>query len=128
MNFKEFKTKYEKVPTVQYPNSIQNKPLVSICVQTYQHELYIEKCLDSLINQKTNFDYEILIGEDCSDDLTRRICIDYARFQKKSDFFCIVEKIILRLMNSTQAVLMCYIIYIHPKVNILRFAKEMTSG
>ena len=88
MNFKEFKTKYEKVPTVQYPNSIQNKPLVSICVQTYQHELYIEKCLDSLINQKTNFDYEILIGEDCSDDLTRRICIDYAkRFPEKVRLF-----------------------------------------
>ena len=70
--------------------------------------------MDSLINQKTNFDYEILIGEDCSDDLTRRICIDYAkRFPEKSQTFSALKKIILRLMNSTQAVLMCYIIYIH---------------
>ena len=44
--------------------------------------------MDSLLNQKTNFDYEILIGEDCSDDSTREICIDYAnRFPEKIRLF-----------------------------------------
>lgn len=54
-------------------------PLVSVMVITYLHEKYIAKCLDSILNQKVNFDYEIVIGEDCSSDRTRDICIEYAK-------------------------------------------------
>jgi len=53
-------------------------PLVSICVQTYQHVDYIKECLDSILSQKTDFTFEILLGEDCSNDGTREICIEYA--------------------------------------------------
>lgn len=53
-------------------------PKVSICVQTYQHSKYIKKCLDSIISQKTNFNFEILLGEDGSTDGTREICKNYA--------------------------------------------------
>ncbi len=55
-----------------------NKLFVTICVQTYNHEKYISQCLDSLLMQESTYDYEILIGEDDSDDNTRKICIDYA--------------------------------------------------
>lgn len=54
-------------------------PKVSICVQTYQHAGFIEKCLDGLLSQKTDFPFEILLGEDCSTDGTREICKEYAQ-------------------------------------------------
>lgn len=53
-------------------------PTVSICVQTYQHEAYIRECLDSLLSQKTSFPFEIILGEDDSEDGTRDICKEYA--------------------------------------------------
>jgi glycosyltransferase involved in cell wall biosynthesis len=53
-------------------------PLVSVCVSTYQHEKYIAQCLDSILMQKTNFPFEVIIGEDESDDGTREICRNYA--------------------------------------------------
>ncbi|MBR9847110.1 MAG: glycosyltransferase [Algicola sp.] len=55
-----------------------NQILLSISVTTYNHEAYIEQCLDSLLMQKTNFQYEIILGEDDSSDATRHICQRYA--------------------------------------------------
>jgi glycosyltransferase involved in cell wall biosynthesis len=54
-------------------------PLVSVCVITYNHKQYIAQALDSILVQKTNFDFEIVIGEDLSTDNTLAICKDYAR-------------------------------------------------
>lgn len=56
----------------------KTEPLVSVSVATYQHEPYIRQCLDSILMQKTNFPYEIIVGEDDSTDGTREICIEYA--------------------------------------------------
>jgi len=39
----------------------------------YNHSKYISACLDSVLAQKTNFDFEIVLGEDCSTDDTREI-------------------------------------------------------
>jgi glycosyltransferase involved in cell wall biosynthesis len=52
-------------------------PKLSICVITYNHENYIEDCLNSILEQKTNFDYEIIIGDDSSSDRTRDIIENY---------------------------------------------------
>lgn len=54
------------------------KPFVSVCIQTYQHINYIKQCLDSILMQQTTFPFEIILGEDESNDGTREICIDYA--------------------------------------------------
>ncbi len=54
-------------------------PLVSIIVTTYGHENYIKKALDSILMQKVNFKYEVLVGEDCSPDNTRNILKDYEK-------------------------------------------------
>jgi glycosyltransferase involved in cell wall biosynthesis len=51
--------------------------LVSVCVVTYNQEKYIAECLESVINQKTNFAFEIIVGEDCSTDNTRAIVQQY---------------------------------------------------
>ncbi|ATO19570.1 hypothetical protein BS636_07840 [Acinetobacter sp. LoGeW2-3] len=47
--------------------------LVSVCVVTYNQERFIEDNLRSLLAQKTNFSYEIVIGDDSSTDSTREI-------------------------------------------------------
>lgn len=63
-------------------------PLVSVSVATYQHAPYIRECLDSILNQETNFPFEIIIGEDESLDGTREICIEYAeKFPDKIRLF-----------------------------------------
>ncbi len=54
------------------------RPLVSVCIQTYRHFAYIKECLDSVLCQQTDFPFEIILGEDGSDDGTREICEDYA--------------------------------------------------
>ena len=52
---------------------------MSVCVPAYQHEEFVAECLDSILLQKTNFPFEILIGEDESRDNTRDICKEYAK-------------------------------------------------
>lgn len=47
--------------------------MVSVIVLTYNHEKYIKEALDSILMQKVNFDYEILIGDDASSDNTVKI-------------------------------------------------------
>lgn len=50
-----------------------NEILVSVIVLTYNHEKYIKQALDSILMQKVDFRYEIIVGEDCSFDKTRDI-------------------------------------------------------
>ena len=88
MSLEEFKSKYEKVPVEHYPTKVPEEPLVSVCVQTYQHVDYIEDCLEGILMQETSFSYEILLGEDASTDSTRNICIEYAeRYPDKIRLF-----------------------------------------
>lgn len=51
---------------------------VSVNVTAYQHEKFIEQCLESICTQQTDFRFEVLIGEDGSSDDTRAICLKYA--------------------------------------------------
>ena len=56
---------------------------VSILCLAYNHEKYLEKCLDSLVNQKTNFKYEILVHDDCSTDSSKEIIERYYKKHPK---------------------------------------------
>ncbi|CAN5820236.1 MAG: glycosyltransferase [Gemmatimonadetes bacterium] len=50
---------------------------LSVSVITYNHEPYIARAIEGILMQQTDFDYEIVIGEDCSTDRTREIVLDY---------------------------------------------------
>lgn len=52
-------------------------PLVSVHMITYNHAPYIRKAIESVLAQKTNFSFELVIGEDCSTDGTREIVFEY---------------------------------------------------
>lgn len=52
-------------------------PIVSVFVMTYNHEHFIAQALEGILMQKTNFDVDIVVGEDCSTDNTRKIILDY---------------------------------------------------
>ena len=56
----------------------RTKPLVSVCITAYQHAKYIEQCLSGAIAQNADFPYEVLVGEDDSNDGTREICKQFA--------------------------------------------------
>jgi len=49
-------------------------PILSVWVITFNHELYIENAIQSIINQQITVPYEIVISDDCSKDHTTAIC------------------------------------------------------
>ncbi len=58
---------------------LNKKPMVSVCVVTYNQRDYIGQCIQSLIEQVTDFPIEIIISDDCSTDGTSEIVSDYVR-------------------------------------------------
>jgi len=44
---------------------------------TYNHENFISQAIEGVLMQKTKFPIELIIGEDCSTDNTRKICLEY---------------------------------------------------
>ena len=56
-----------------------NKPIVSICCITYNHELYIEDALEGFLIQETDFAFEILVHDDASTDQTANIIRKYEK-------------------------------------------------
>lgn len=88
MNFWEFKKMYQKKEVEEFANQVFPEPMVSICVQTYQHVNYIKECLDGILMQKTSFPFEILLGDDESTDGTREVCVEYTeKYPEKIRFF-----------------------------------------
>lgn len=55
----------------------QRQPLVSICCTAYNHEPYIRQCLDGLLMQQCDFDFEVLVHDDASTDATAAIIREY---------------------------------------------------
>ena len=53
------------------------EPLVSVCVISYNQERFIQQTLDSILSQKTDFRFELLISDDASKDNTQKIIKEY---------------------------------------------------
>lgn len=50
---------------------------VTVSIITYGQEKYIRQCLDSVFEQKTSFEFQVVVAEDCSPDNTRAILLEY---------------------------------------------------
>jgi glycosyltransferase involved in cell wall biosynthesis len=51
---------------------------LSVVMITYNHERFIAQALSSVLAQRTNFDFEIIVADDCSTDGTRAMVADFA--------------------------------------------------
>jgi glycosyltransferase involved in cell wall biosynthesis len=56
---------------------MSSKPKLSVHVITYNHARFIGQALDSILAQQVSFEYEIVVGDDCSTDGTAEIIRDY---------------------------------------------------
>ncbi|MBD3634351.1 MAG: glycosyltransferase [Methylophaga sp.] len=61
----------------QTSNNNSNTPLISVLVITYQHANFIHQCLEGIFSQQTDFNVEVVIGDDGSCDGTTEICSEY---------------------------------------------------
>lgn len=61
-------------------SSVKNisEPILTVVIVTYNHGKYIKRTLDSVLSQKTNFLFKIILADDCSTDGTKEICQEYA--------------------------------------------------
>ena len=51
---------------------------LSVCVITFNQKKYIRQCLQSILDQQTNFDFEVIVGDDYSTDGTREVVQEFA--------------------------------------------------
>lgn len=58
---------------------MDSNPMVSILMLTYNHERYLSYAIKSVMNQKTNFKFELLISDDASTDKTKEIINEYEK-------------------------------------------------
>ncbi len=54
-----------------------NRPLLSVCLITYNHVQFIEQAIDSVFAQEVDFSWELIIADDFSTDGTREIILKY---------------------------------------------------
>lgn len=59
----------------------ETEPLASICCITYNHEFFLQECLEGLFAQQTTFPFEVLVHDDASTDGTAAVVAEFeARF------------------------------------------------
>lgn len=87
--------------------TVEDKMKVSILMVTYNHEKFIAKAINSILMQKTSFDYEIVIGEDCSTDSTRNILIDFEKKYRDKIKLLLNEKNLGMNRNVVQTLQAC---------------------
>lgn len=56
-----------------------NKPFLSICLITYNHEKFIRQAIKGFLMQEVNFDVEIVVHDDASKDQTQAILNEYKK-------------------------------------------------
>lgn len=81
---------------MNYKNKMNNIKVSVFCL-AYNHQKYIHKALDSILEQETNFAFEIIVNDDASTDDTPRILKEYKKkypniikpiFHDKNEYSC----------------------------------------
>ena len=58
---------------------INNELMVSVKIITYNHEKYIKQAIEGALMQETDFDFDLIIADDCSTDITNEIVEEMMR-------------------------------------------------
>ena len=59
--------------------SLCSRPLVSVWMTTYNHQDFVVEAIESVLAQRTDFPFELVIGDDCSTDGTTDIVLEFQR-------------------------------------------------
>ena len=81
--------------------------MVSVAMITYNHEPFIREAIEGVLMQQTHFPYELVIGEDCSTDRTREICIEYQQKHPDKIRLLLNEKNLGMMPNFIQTLNAC---------------------
>src|SRR5437764_14495624 len=65
-------------------------PVVSVAITAYNSAKWLPRALDGVLNQRTDFPIEIVIGDDCSSDETVNIARSYRA--RHPNLFKILER------------------------------------
>lgn len=60
-------------------SKLKSSPLVSVLMITYNHGNYLADAIEGVVNQECDFSFELIIGEDASNDATRDIALEYQK-------------------------------------------------
>jgi len=85
---------------------------LSVCCISYNHGKFIAKALDGFLSQKTNFDFNIVIADDCSTDDTAAVLQDYSEKYPGKITLIINDKNIGMMANLAKAYNACTAPYI----------------
>lgn len=78
------------------------KPVVSVLLITYNQQEFIAQAIESVLMQKVNFPYEIIIGEDLGPDDTRAICAEYARKVESGESMVDSQMVSIQVLPRTK--------------------------
>lgn len=67
----------ENIKLLGFHCSIKGNVDISIIILTYNHALYLRKCLNSVLSQNISISYEVIIHDDSSLDDTQAIIMEY---------------------------------------------------
>lgn len=81
--------------------------VLSVHLITFNNEKHIEQTLSSIVNQKTSFDYEIVIGDDASTDKTVEVIKSFKKNSPKPIHFQQNQENLGMLHNFYQTLLRC---------------------
>ncbi len=69
------------IPCVETSDSerLCKNPVVTVHMMTYNQAPYVRQAIEGVMMQKTDFDFELIVGDDGSTDGTREICFEYQK-------------------------------------------------
>lgn len=82
-------------------------PLVSVCIITYNQQEIIGNVLDYILSQEVDFDYEVVVGEDCSKDNTDIVCKEYKKAHPDKINLILNEKNLGLIENFKNTISQC---------------------
>lgn len=59
--------------------------MVSVCMITYKHAPYVVQALESILNQQTDFPFEVIVSDDCSPDDTVAVIQNFIATHPKGE-------------------------------------------